>query len=140
MYKKTIAYTDFNGNERTEDFYFNLSRSELLKMELGRDGGLEAYLQKIVNAKDVPAIMTAFEDIILAAYGVKSEDGRTFRKSKQISDDFASSEAYDILYTELCTNGEAAANFVNGIMPKMTDTEMKKFSLVASNATAPIEQ
>ena len=135
MYKKTITYEDFNGNTRTEDFYFNLTRSELIKLEAGRDGGLDTYLQKIVDAKDAPAIMDAFENIILSSYGVKSDDGRTFKKSKEISADFANTNAYDKLYTELCTDSDAAAAFVNGIMPKLTDAEKKKFDLVADQAT-----
>lgn len=135
MYKKTITYEDFNGNTRTEDFYFNLTRSELIKLEVGRDGGLDTYLQKIVDAKDAPEIMDAFENIILSSYGVKSDDGRTFKKSKEISADFANTNAYDKLYTELCTDSDAAAAFVNGIMPKFTDDEKKKFDLVAGQAT-----
>ena len=136
MYKKTITYEDFNGNTRTEDFYFNLTRSELIKLEVGRDGGLDTYLQKIVDAKDAPEIMDAFENIILSSYGVKSDDGRTFKKSKEISADFANTNAYDKLYTELCTDSDAAAAFVNGIMPKLTDTGKKKFDLVADQATS----
>lgn len=130
MYKKTITYEDFNGNVRTEDFYFNLTRSELIKLEVSRDGGLEVYLQKIVNAQDVPAMMDAFDKIIMAAYGVKSEDGRSFAKSEKISNEFASSNAYDALFTELLTNSDSAAAFVNGIMPKLSENEKKKLELV----------
>lgn len=135
MYKKTITYEDFNGNVRTEDFYFNLTRSELIKLEVSRDGGLEVYLQKIVNAQDVPAMMDAFDKIIMAAYGVKSEDGRSFMKSEKISNEFASSNAYDALFTELLTNSDAAAAFVNGIMPKLSENEKKKLELVEKAST-----
>ena len=60
MLKKTITYTDYNGLERTEDFYFNLTQAEILDMEMSYPGGLGEMLMGIVNAKDQPALLKIF--------------------------------------------------------------------------------
>ena len=117
MLKKSITYTDYNGVERTEDFYFNLSEAELMEMEMSTTGGMAEMIQRIVAAKDAPAIIKIFKDLVRKAYGVRSDDGRRFIKSDQISDEFCQTEAYSLLFMELATNDNAAAEFVNGIMP-----------------------
>lgn len=119
MLKKTFTYVDYNGVERTEDHYFNLSKAELMEMELSTTGGLAEMIKKIVAAQDAPAIVKIFKDLVLKAYGQKSADGRRFVKSKELSDEFAQTEAYSQLFMELATNAEAAAAFVNGIVPAM---------------------
>lgn len=118
MLKKTITYTDYNGNDRTEAFYFNLSKAELMEMQLGTTGGFDAMVQNIINAQDVPTLMTIFKDIILKAYGEKSADGKRFIKSEEISKAFSETEAYSNLYMELVTDAKAAANFITGLVPK----------------------
>ncbi len=115
MFKKTITYTDYNGDERTEDFYFNLSKSEILEMNLVTEGGLEAHINRIVQAKDVPRIVELFKELIHKSYGVKSLDGKRFIKSKEVLEEFTQTEAYSELFFELATNAEAGAAFVNGI-------------------------
>lgn len=117
MLKKTIEYTDFNGTVRKEDFYFNLSKAEVMEMEMSKKGGLAEEIQRIVAAQDSPAIIQVFKDLLLKSYGVKSPDGRRFIKSKEIRDDFEQTEAYSILFMELATDADAAAKFVNGIVP-----------------------
>ena len=117
MLKKTITYTDYNGVERKEDFYFNLSKAEVMEMELSTTGGLAEMIKRIVAAKDQPAIIKVFKDLILKAYGETSPDGKRFIKSPELSDAFAQTEAYSILFMELATNDEAAAKFINGIVP-----------------------
>ena len=117
MLKKTITYKDYNDNERTEDFYFNLSKAELMEMEMGVSGGLAEMIQRIVSAQDAPSIIKIFKDLILKAYGVKSADGKRFEKTEKLSAEFAQTEAYSILFMELATDADAAAAFVNGIMP-----------------------
>lgn len=117
MLKKTITYTDYNGNERKEDHYFNLSKAELMEMEMGTSGGLAEMIKRIVDAQDAPAIIKVFKDLILKAYGIKSADGKRFMKSEEISTEFAQTEAYSILFMELATDAEAASNFINGIVP-----------------------
>lgn len=117
MLKKTITYTDYNGVERKEDFYFNLTKAELMEMEMSTTGGLAEMIQKVVDSKDAPAIIRIFKDLVLKAYGEKSEDGKRFVKSKELSDAFSQTEAYSELFMELATNADAASNFINGIVP-----------------------
>lgn len=117
MLKKTITYNDYNGVERTEDFYFNLSEADIMEMELSVTGGLTEMINKIVAAQDGPSIIKLFKDLILRAYGEKSADGRRFIKNERISDEFSQTEAYSILFMELATNPDSAAAFVNGIVP-----------------------
>ena len=128
MLKKTITYNDYNGVERTEDFYFNLSKAEILEMEMGTSGGLAEMIQKIVAAQDAPSIVRVFKDLVLKAYGEKSPDGKRFIKSEEISTEFSQTEAYSQLFMELATDAEAGAAFVNGIVPK----EMAERSAAAS--------
>lgn len=122
MYKKTITYVDYDGNERTEDFYFNLTTAELSKMDMGTVGGMKKLLEKIVAEKDVKRISEIFEEIIQKAYGVKSPDGRRFIKSAEVLDDFTQTEAYSIFYMELATNTDEAIKFINGIIPQDLST------------------
>ena len=121
MLKKTITYTDYNDVERTEDFYFNLPKAELMEMEMGAVGGLSGMIEKIVSAKDAPAIIKVFKELVLKAYGEKSADGKRFIKSKEISDAFSQTEAYSQLFMELATDADAASKFVNGIAPNMEE-------------------
>jgi len=117
MLKKTITYKDFNDNERTEDFYFNLTKAELTEMELSQNGGLTTYIEKIVSTQDSKQIIAIFKDLILKSYGEKSLDGRRFIKNAELVDSFVQTEAYSSLFMELAMNAEAAAAFVNGIIP-----------------------
>jgi hypothetical protein len=117
MLKKTITYNDYNEVERTEDFYFNLTKAEIMEMEMGTAGGMAEMIQRIVQAQDSPSIINIFKKIILKAYGEKSADGRRFMKSDEISEGFAQTEAYSILFMELATNADAASAFINGIIP-----------------------
>lgn len=126
MLKKTIKYTDYNGVERTEDFYFNLNKAEIMEMQLTTVGGLDAYLKKIVSAQDMPTLMRIFKDLVLKSYGVKSDDGRRFIKNDQLREEFEQTEAYSILYMELSTDAEAAAAFVNGIIPADVAKQLPK--------------
>lgn len=127
MYKKTITYEDFNGEERKEDFYFNMTRAEVTEMELSIDGGLSEMIKRVTEAKDVPSIVKIFKDLVLRSYGMRSPDGKRFIKSPQLSEEFSQTQAYSDLFMELATNSEAAANFVNGIMPQ--DMQAKSASL-----------
>lgn len=118
MIKKTITYIDYNGNERTEDHYFDLSKAELMEMQLSINGGFDALLQQIIDAKDVPTLAKLFKDLILKSYGKKHVDGIQFEKSEEISRVFSQTGAYSELYMELMTDSKKAAEFVNGIIPK----------------------
>ena len=121
MLKKTVTYVDYNGVERTEDFYFNLSKAEVAEMELSVEGGFSKMLEEIVASKDNVRIVSLFKQMVLKAYGEKSADGRRFVKSEEISQGFAQTEAYSEIFMELALNTDAAAAFVNGIMPANLD-------------------
>lgn len=123
MLKKTITYTDYNGTERTEDFYFNLNQAEMIEMETGISGGYVEWVESVVKAKDGPTIMKLFKDFIAKSYGIKSPDGVRFEKSEAISTAFMQTEAYNILFLELVTDADAAAAFVNAIVPKAIETK-----------------
>lgn len=117
MLKKEIAYTDYNGVERKETFYFNLSKAEIMEMELTTVGGFAEMIQKIVDAQDAPSIIKTFKDLVLKSYGEKSPDGKRFIKTEELRDSFEQTEAYSTLFMELATNADAASEFVNGIIP-----------------------
>lgn len=119
MLKKSITYTDYNGVEHTEDFYFNYSKSEIAEMELSYEGGIKAMLDEVVASNDRKRIIEVFKDLILGSYGVKSEDGKRFIKSKELTEAFYQSEAYSEFFIEIAKNSESLAAFVNGIIPKV---------------------
>ena len=119
MLKKTITYTDYNGVERKEDFYFNLTKAEIMEMEISISGGLTEMINRIVAAQDAPAIVKIFKELVLKAYGVKSPDGKRFIKSDELATEFAQTEAYSQLFMELATDADAASAFVNGIVPNV---------------------
>lgn len=142
MLKKEITYNDFNGTERTESFYFNLTKAELTEMELGTEGGMSGMIEKIVAEQDIQRIMELFKSIIQKAYGEKSLDGRRFVKNQEILDNFTQTEAYSKLFMELATNADAAAEFINGLMPddtKVQDTERYKEIIKAEKEKYPRE-
>ena len=122
MIVKTVTYTDFNGNERTESFWFHLSRPELTEMLLGIDNNIETYIKTIIKSENYYEIVKIFKKLLLEAYGEKSEDGRRFIKLPEKTKEFSESEAYSVLFTELTTNEEKASEFINGLISKDTAT------------------
>ena len=122
MLKKTIKYTDYDGNEREEDFYFNLSKAEVTEMELSKEGGMSEYIKKISAAQNAPELIKLFKEIITKSYGEKSLDGKRFIKNKELTEAFTQTEAYSELFVELASNADEAVKFINGIMPKNMKT------------------
>ena len=116
MHKETITYTDFNGVQRTEDYYFDLSKPEIVKMQASEKGGYDVQLKSISASTNGALIMTFFENVIKAAYGEKTEDGRRFMKSDEISRSFMETPAYEVLFEKLVTDANAASEFVNRVM------------------------
>lgn len=131
MIKKTIAYTDYNGNQRKEDFWFNLTKAEVARMEMSTEGGMAEMINRIVAAQDVPSLISVFEEMIQKSYGVKTPDGRGFVKRKEDLENFMATEAYSELFMELVTDADAAAKFLNGIIPSYDDK--KSAQIAASN-------
>ena len=140
MYVKEMEYTDFNGVTRKEKFYFNLTKAEILDLELGKTGGLTEYIKKIIEAQDTPTIMALFKSLLLKAYGVKSDDGRRFIKNDQIREDFEQTQAFSDLYMLLALNDEEASKFVNAIVPddmRVSEAQKAQFAkeLIPSTTT-----
>lgn len=119
MLRKTITYTDYEGNERTEDFYFNLSKAEITEMDLSQDGGLTKMMERLVATRNTKKIIAIFKDIVLRSYGEKSLDGRRFIKSDELRESFSQTEAYSDLFMELASDAKAAAAFIEGIIPAL---------------------
>lgn len=117
MYKKTISYSDFDNNIVSKEFYFNLSKVELLNMEKNYPGGYGAMLRKIVDADDKNAMIDVVEQLVLDSYGVKSEDGMRFIKSQQLREEFEQTEAYSEFVYEILSDDKAATAFLQGIVP-----------------------
>ena len=141
MYTKHIVYEDYDGNQREKDAYFNLNKAELLELQLSWDGGLEKVLEKIIAEKDQKRMIEMFKMIILKSYGEKSLDGNRFIKTPEVIEAFTQTEAYSVLFMELATDDKAAADFINGIMPKSLMEEAKKLEaeqkkLSGANITA----
>ena len=130
MIKKTMTYIDFNGVERTEDLYFNLTKAEVMEMEMSTKGGLAESIQRIISAQDQPAIIKIFKDLIVRSYGVKSPDGKRFIKNQEVIDEFVQTQAFSDLFMELATDADKAAEFINGVVPadmaKQIEAENKK--------------
>lgn len=119
MYVRTITYEDYEGQQRTEDFYFNLNKAELLKwMVTTGDYTIDKVLMRIVQERNGKRIMEAIDELIHLSYGQKSLDGRRFEKTDEIWKDFKETEAYATLFTELVTDAQKAGEFVNGIIPE----------------------
>ena len=118
MHIENVEYTDYNGVERKEDFFFNLTKAELLEMEMGIVGGFNAMVQRAIDAQDQPTLIATFKDLLLKSVGVKSADGRRFIKNDEVRADFKETEAYSILFMKYATDAEAASKFINGIVPK----------------------
>lgn len=135
MLMKTIEYVDYNGVARKETHHFNYSEAEITEMELSTAGGLSEMIKKVIEAQDGPSIMKLFKDIILGSYGIKSADGKQFIKSEELSKQFSQTEAYSKLFMELVTDADAAAAFVNGIVPKNAAEAAKN---AAKDAEIPV--
>lgn len=136
MLKKTITYEDFNGETVSEDFFFHLSKAELVELELSKKGGLSESLKSIIASEDGKAIISEFKNIILGAYGKRSPDGKRFVKNQSLREEFESTEAYSTLFMELVTNAESAAEFINGIIPTGMAEEVAKLT----TAEAPSQE
>lgn len=140
MYTTTINYEDYDGNQRTMEARFQLNKAELLELQVSWDGGLEKVLKKIVEEKDQKRMIEMFKMIILKSYGEKSLDGNRFVKTPEIVEAFTQTEAYSELFMRLATDDKAAAEFINGIMPKQLIEEAKKQEQIEANKVQSIPQ
>ena len=137
MIRKTIAYADDGGTNRTEDFYFNLSMAELTEMQMSVEGGMRGYIQRIMAANDQTALMKLFKDVLLLTYGKKSDDGRLFLKNDTIRAEFEASPAFSAIYMELMSDAQKAADFINGLMPADLRNQNPAMEMAATASAAP---
>lgn len=123
MLKKTIVYHDYDGNERSENFYFNLSKAEVMEMEFSFTGGMTNVIEQMVNTQDTARIMELFKKIIMAAYGEKSADGKRFMKigpdGRRLAEGFVETEAYSELFMELVSDPKKFADFITAVIPAL---------------------
>lgn len=139
MYKKTINYTDFNGVDRKEDFYFNFMKAELVEMNMSTGGGLKSFIERITNTQDQIELIKLFKELVLKAYGIKSDDGKRFIKNQELRDAFEQTNAYNELFMMLATNEKEAVKFINGIMPADLVAEaQKEANALPSASTTPL--
>lgn len=129
MYKITKKFTDFNGVEKEQDFYFNLTKADILKMELSEEGGMDQRLVRLVKTKDMKEAIKVFEGLLLMSYGVKTDDGR-FVKNDAVRAEFASSAAYSEIYFDLATDPEEARKFVEGVVPKFDEEQANRAAAI----------
>lgn len=119
MYKKTITYEDFLGQERTEEFFFNLTKAEIVEwLSTNAEYTLDRVLEHMSKKQNVKGLMESVKQLIYMAYGEISIDGRRFIKNQEVKDNFMETNAYSVLFMELATDAKAAAEFVNSIIPK----------------------
>ena len=131
MFKKTITYNDFNGVERTEDFYFHLTKAELIKLEFSESGGLTHIIEEITKEEDTEALLNIFDKIIRMGYGKRSLDGKHFEKKPEYADSFLASEAYSELFMEFMQDADKASEFINGIVSSVPKTASAKENVIA---------
>ena len=131
MFKKEIEYQDFNGQQRKEMFYFNLSKAELMEMELSTQAGMEEMIKMLIATKDNAKIVQTFKDLILKSYGIKSEDGTRFIKTPELREAFEQSNAYSELFMEILSNTDAQVAFINGVVNGVNVPEMKEEDAIA---------
>lgn len=126
MLKRDITYEDLNGQKQTETFYFNLTKREMVEMEVEHKEGIGAWFQKVLAAKDRKAIVQQFQELILLTYGEKSDDGKRFIKNDELRTEFSQSCAYEVLFEELASDDKKAASFFLGVLPNEIAAEAKK--------------
>lgn len=126
MIKREVPYKDFNGIDRKETVYFNLSETELIDMQMSKTGGLDVILRTIIDTNDQVQLYNIFKDLVLKAYGEKSEDGRRFIKSDELRHEFSQTEVYNKLWYGLATNADEASKFVNDLIPEHLSAEINK--------------
>ena len=118
MLKKTITYTDYNDQKRTEDYWFHLTKTELIELDASNEGGLETTIRKIIKETDTKRIVELVKTLVLKSYGEKSADGKRFIKSEEAAKAFMQTEAYSQLFVDLISDAEQMAAFFKGIIPQ----------------------
>lgn len=125
MFKKTVEFEDLDGNKQARDFYFHISKAELLELASSADD-MQARIKRIIEANDGAAILKELRDLIKMAVGVRSEDGQRFIKDEAAQSTLLDSPAFDELLMELATSADASADFVRQLIPEKMQKEMQE--------------
>jgi hypothetical protein len=133
MLKKTVTFEDLDGNEVTEDFYFHLSKADIIEMEASEQGGMAQHLAAMIATNDNGQILSAVKLILERTVGRRSEDGRRFERSKEITEAFMQSDAYSVVFMDLVTDAAKAAEFFKGVIPAQAAAKLE-----ASMASNPV--
>lgn len=129
MYKKTLTYTDFKGQKRTEELCFNMTEVELMKWAAQPSGYTHDQLvDNMLKKGNTEGLMDMLDDLFRRSYGELSLDGKRFVKSPEIQQEFFESNAYPALFLELATNSEEASRFFNEVFPANINETLAKFS------------
>ncbi len=139
MLKKTITYVDYNDQKRTEDYWFHLTKSELIELDASNEGGLETTIRKIIKETDTKRIVELVKDLVLKSYGEKSADGKRFVKSKEAAEAFMQTEAYSQLFVDLISDADQMTAFFKGIIPQDVREQADKMAKENPEAIKPIE-
>lgn len=139
MLKKTITYIDYNDQKRTEDYWFHLTKSELIELDASNEGGLETTIRKIVKETDTKRIVELVKNLVLKSYGEKSADGKRFVKSKEAAEAFMQTEAYSQLFVDLISDPDQMTAFFKGIIPQDVREQADKMAKENPEAIKPIE-
>ncbi len=133
MIKQTVTYIDYDGTQRTEDKYFHMTKRELIKWETeSGSGGMDKFIEKIIETEDRKTLIEMFDDLILRAYGEKSIDGRSFVKTPELRKEFEDSACYDQLFMDLIQDTDKLTTFVNGLIPEGLPKPTEQPTLLAA--------
>ena len=133
MIKRTVTYEDYNGEKRTETFYFHYTEAEILDMEMSEEGSFAERIQRIIDAKDNTALMKLIKKFVIDAYGVKSDDGKRFMKNDEVKAAFLECPAYSDIFMDMVTDEDIAAEFVNGVIPNTMKDRVAKLTIKKSD-------
>lgn len=130
MWAETITFKNLDGESVTQDFYFNLNRTELIELETSVEGGVISFINKAANESDNRKLLEFFQALVQKSYGIKAQDNIHFLKEDPVdhhkyADEFKQCDAYDVLFMKLAHDDKAAAGFFNGIIPAEAAKEVE---------------
>lgn len=140
MITRTIEYVDYDGNQRKEKHYFNLTQFEATEIAVEIPDDIVEDLEsdaanpenRVTTARNLTeklgkkGVMDFIKNIVLKSYGVKSPDGKRFIKSEQLTTEFSQTLAFSSFMMRLMTDDEEASRFINGVIPPELAANMVK--------------
>ena len=137
MLRKVIKYTDYDGNEKEFEAYFNLNKMECmdLDLEFESEGGLLEHLRAMLKNTDgeemrkKPAI-DFIKLLVDRSYGIRPKEDRTlFMKEdedgKPLIRKFKASPAYSTFVYNLLSGEESLDDFATNVLPSVATADME---------------